>query len=188
MGCTVPTAELFSAKSKQTWKILYPVYQGPRWVRIMGKNRGRKSRDTLPLNNSPCPRPHTHCLGVSNVAMQLSVTFFKFHFWHSSDPEVLLVLNSKEKQKWKKCLKSDSSQCQKKQFIDLKKKNILTETRTNHCKFKFLDTKKAHFTHWKSLINHRRFIFVYEKFTVQRLKEGWAKPGCGYIKLRQRGK
>ena len=48
------TAELIkssniSANSKPNSKILYPVYHGPRWVRIMTKNRGRKSRDTLPL-------------------------------------------------------------------------------------------------------------------------------------------
>ena len=29
------------------WIILYPVYHGPRRVRIIGKNRGRQSRDTL---------------------------------------------------------------------------------------------------------------------------------------------
>ena len=28
---------------------LQPIYQGPRWVRIMEKPGGRKSRDTLPL-------------------------------------------------------------------------------------------------------------------------------------------
>ena len=38
-----------SAKSKPNSKILWPVYQGFRWVRIMTKIRGRKSRDTLPL-------------------------------------------------------------------------------------------------------------------------------------------
>ena len=49
--CMMHTSELFknsniSAKSK----ILHPVYQGPRWVRLMNKNGGRKSRDTLPLS------------------------------------------------------------------------------------------------------------------------------------------
>ena len=28
------------------------VYQGPRWVRIMKKTGGRKSRDTLPLSST----------------------------------------------------------------------------------------------------------------------------------------
>ena len=39
-----------SLKTKPNSKILYPVYQGPIWVRIMEKNRGQKSRDTLHLS------------------------------------------------------------------------------------------------------------------------------------------
>ena len=39
-----------STKSKHNSKILKPVYQWPRWVRIMKKTGGPKSRDTLPLN------------------------------------------------------------------------------------------------------------------------------------------
>ena len=38
-----------SEKSKQNSQILQPVCQGPRWVQIMKKTEGRKSRDTLPL-------------------------------------------------------------------------------------------------------------------------------------------
>ena len=34
-----------------------PVYQGPRWVRFMKKNRGRKSRDTASLNKLTCSYP-----------------------------------------------------------------------------------------------------------------------------------
>ena len=41
-----------SAKLKPNSKILKPVYQGPRWVRIMEKNGGWKSRDTLLLRRS----------------------------------------------------------------------------------------------------------------------------------------
>ena len=35
-----------SAKSNQNSRIFQPVYQGPRWVRIVEKTGGRKSRDT----------------------------------------------------------------------------------------------------------------------------------------------
>ena len=44
-------SDLLNLKSKLNSNILYPVYQGPRRVRIMKKNRVRKSRDTLPLIN-----------------------------------------------------------------------------------------------------------------------------------------
>ena len=40
----------YLGESKLNSKILWPVYQGPRWVRIMKKTGGKKSRDTLPLN------------------------------------------------------------------------------------------------------------------------------------------
>ena len=55
VSCT-PRSRIFltlssniSAKSKPNSKMFYTVYQGPRWVRIIAKNRGRKSRDILPL-------------------------------------------------------------------------------------------------------------------------------------------
>jgi hypothetical protein len=38
-----------SANSKQNSKRLYPVNQGPRGYCLMKKNRGSKSRDTVPL-------------------------------------------------------------------------------------------------------------------------------------------
>ena len=38
-------------KLKSNSKILKHVYQGPRWVQSMEKNRGQKSCDTLPLRN-----------------------------------------------------------------------------------------------------------------------------------------
>ena len=59
------TAELDSVVSFPLWNFLkieyldkikteleniLPDYQGPRWVQIMKKNRGIKSRDTLPLS------------------------------------------------------------------------------------------------------------------------------------------
>ena len=55
----IQTAELFkdsniSAKSKPNLKILTPVYQGPRWVQIMNKYGGQKSRDTLPWRDNIC--------------------------------------------------------------------------------------------------------------------------------------
>ena len=48
----------YSAKSQPNSKILLPVHQEPGWARIMKKNRGWKSRDTLPLGLLRSERCH----------------------------------------------------------------------------------------------------------------------------------
>ena len=48
--CETEPWSTISAKSKQNSRIFQPVYQGPRWVQIVEKTGGRKSRDTLPLS------------------------------------------------------------------------------------------------------------------------------------------
>ena len=57
-----------SSKSKQNSKILQPVYQGPRWVRLMKKTGGRKSRDTLPLRWGWDPEGHTRRINTEEKA------------------------------------------------------------------------------------------------------------------------
>ena len=83
-------------KLKPNSKILQPVYQGPRWVRIMKKTGGRKSRDTLPLikfnlllpwygivlaNTRPCPPARHHYTAVHKACfymVMLPVRWWRF--------------------------------------------------------------------------------------------------------------
>ena len=87
-----------SAKSKLNSKILQPVNQGPRWVRIMEKTGDQKSCDTLPLIVLRCwrqiyfsniiltPQCHGHCrawlLNVTKFYMTSRSQSSFFYSWH----------------------------------------------------------------------------------------------------------
>ena len=79
MSCT-PRSQIFGSLwsniSKPNSKILYPVNQGPRSVRIMERNRGRKSHDTLPFRTIPYTVLHLEYFAYS-------VVFSKMCHWES---------------------------------------------------------------------------------------------------------
>ena len=68
-----------SAKTNFLAKPLKPVYQGPRWVRFMKKNKGRKSCDTASLNRCT-PTMQTCSTDAKDVTGMLRLLWLVFGF------------------------------------------------------------------------------------------------------------
>ena len=88
-------------------KTIQPVYQGPRWVRIM-KKRGRKSRDTAFLNK------YNYILCIIKILKDLLILRY-LHFYKC----VLQIWVTHFKCQYEKCKKNISAlkgQCHEKSF------------------------------------------------------------------------